>query len=48
MWVDAAAAARHTGVPESTLRRWARQGKVRRRGTMYEYKSIALMVRAVV
>ena len=48
MWVDAAAAARHTGVPESTLRRWARQGKVRRRGTMYEYKSIALMVRTVV
>ena len=48
MWVDVAAAVKHTGVPESTLRRWARQGKVKRRAAMYEYKSLALMVRTVV
>lgn len=48
IWVDTEAAARHTGVPESTLRRWGRQGKIKRRGAMYEYKSLNNVIRETV
>jgi hypothetical protein len=47
MWVDADAAARHTGVPETTLRRWGKQGRIKRKGRMYEYKSLTNVLRAV-
>jgi hypothetical protein len=47
IWVDSQAAARQTGVPESTLRRWAKQGKIKRRGTMYEYKNLNDVVRTI-
>jgi hypothetical protein len=40
IWVDTEAAARHTGVPESTLRRWGKTGKIKRKGSLYEYKSL--------
>jgi hypothetical protein len=45
IWVDTEAATRHTGVPAATLRRWGKQGKIKKRGTMYEYKSLNLVVR---
>jgi hypothetical protein len=47
LWVDTDVAVRHTGVPESTLRRWAKEKRVRKMGGMYEYKSLASVVRAV-
>jgi hypothetical protein len=45
IWVDTEAATRHTGVPAATLRRWGKQGKIKKRGTMYEYKSLNEIVR---
>jgi hypothetical protein len=40
MWVDTDVAVRHTGVAESTLRRWGKAGKIKRHGSLYEYKSL--------
>lgn len=48
IWVDTEAAARHTGVPESTLRRWGKQGRIKRRGSLYEYKSLTNVIRQAV
>jgi hypothetical protein len=45
LWVDIEAACRHTGVPAPTLRRWAKDGKVRREGGLYEYKSLNNVMR---
>jgi hypothetical protein len=48
IWVDTEAAARHTGVPESTLRRWGKEGRIKRRGALYEYKSLTGVIRHAV
>jgi hypothetical protein len=45
LWIDTEAAARHTGVPEASLRRYAKQGKIKRRGSLYEYKSLTTVMR---
>lgn len=47
LWVDTDAAVRHTGVPESTLRRWGREGRIKRKGALYEYKSLSNVLRTV-
>ena len=47
LWVDSGAAVRHTGVPESTLRRWGREGRIKRKGSLYEYKSLSNALRVV-
>jgi hypothetical protein len=46
LWIDVEAAARHTNVPESTLRRYAKEGKITKRGSLYEYKSLTTIIRA--
>ena len=46
LWIDIEAATRHTGVPEASLRRYANQGKIKRQGALYEYKSLAAVIRA--
>jgi hypothetical protein len=46
LWIDVEAAARHTNVPEATLRRYAKEGKITKRGSLYEYKSLAGVVRS--
>ena len=48
LWVDTDVAVRHTGVPESTLRRWGKDGKIKRKGSLYEYKSLNEVMRVVV
>jgi hypothetical protein len=40
LWIDTEAASKQTGIPESTLRRWAKQGRIKKQGTRYEYKSL--------
>ena len=40
IWMDSETAARHAGVDERTLRRWAREGKVVRDHGRYDIKSI--------
>jgi hypothetical protein len=46
LWIDTEAATRHTGVPEASLRRYAKQGKIKRQGSLYEYKSLTTVMRA--
>lgn len=46
LWVDIDAACNYTGVPEATLRRWGKENKIKRKGALYEYKSLATVVRS--
>jgi hypothetical protein len=47
LWVDTDVAVRHTGLPESTLRRWGKAGKIKRKGSLYEYKSLNDLVAGI-
>jgi hypothetical protein len=42
-WIDAQALAILSNVHEQTIRRWARHGKVGRRGMLYSVKDVAAM-----
>jgi hypothetical protein len=42
-WADAEAIEHYTGTPASTLRRWAKAGKVRRRGLTYSVADVRLV-----
>lgn len=47
-WVDVDTASRATKVPEATLRRWAKAGKVERRRGQYRLESIRERIKPVV
>jgi hypothetical protein len=42
-WADMEAVVRLSGLHESTIRRWARSGKVRKRGLLYSVRDISTM-----
>lgn len=42
-WADMEAVVRLSGLHESTIRRWARNGKVRKRGLLYSVRDISTM-----
>lgn len=42
-WADVEAVCRLSGLHESTIRRWARSGKVRKRGLLYSVRDISAM-----
>jgi hypothetical protein len=47
LWIDTEAAVKQTGIPEATLRRWGKQGRIKRKGPLYEYKSLTLMLTTI-
>jgi hypothetical protein len=47
LWIDTEAAVKQTGIPEATLRRWGKQGRIKRKGPLYEYKSLTQLLTAV-
>lgn len=47
MWIDTEAAVKQTGIPEATLRRWGKQGRIKRKGALYEYKSLTRILTTI-
>jgi predicted site-specific integrase-resolvase len=45
-WADMEAVCRLSGLHERTIRRWAKAGKVRKRGLLYNVRDVSQSVKA--